>query len=182
MFMLPNYQPTAPPPYLQTFFTETSRLIVDMISMIMGFNTIQYVDDITLVLLSIFTPWQPPTIKYDYATFIANKIHDQFMSLDREGVFKYTSFIYHFLLYHQPNSFPFPIRKLDSKGNRRFVIFWASIFHKILESPYTYNEFIDWFVHPASNLLMGVPPPRLTGEMKKILQLSTQYRIGDWYL
>jgi len=150
--------------------------------MIMGFNTSEYVDDITLVLLSIFTLGQPPTVKYDYATFIANKIHDQFMSLDREGVFEYTYFIYHFLLYHQRDSFPFPIRKLVSKGNRRFVIFRTSIFHKILESPYTYNEFIDSFVHPASTLLMGVPPPRLTGEMKKILQLSTQYRIRDWYL
>jgi len=111
--------------------------------MIMGFNTNEYVDDITLFLLSIFTPGQPPTVKYDYATFIANKIHDQFMSLDREGVFKYTSFIYHFLLYHHPDNFPFPIRKLDSKGNQRLVIFWTSIFHKILESPYNYNEFID---------------------------------------
>jgi len=98
MFMLPNYQPTAPPPYLQTFFTETGRLIVDIISMIMGFNTNEYVDDITLVFLSIFTPGQPPTVKYDYATFNANKIHDQFMSLDREE-FSNTHFLYTIFCY-----------------------------------------------------------------------------------
>lgn len=94
-FMLPGFQPKGPPPYLHAFFTNTSRLIVDMISLVMGFKTSEYVDEITLVLLSIFTQGQPPAVKYDYATFIANKIHAQFMNLDRERVFKYTSFIYH---------------------------------------------------------------------------------------
>ena len=135
----------------------------------------------TLVLLSIFTPGQPPAVKYDYATIIANKTHDQFINLDREGVFKYTSFIYYLLLYYQLDSFPFPIRKLDSKGNRRSVIFWSSVFHNC-DSPYTYSEFIYLFVHPASTLLVGAPPPRITDDMKKILQLSKQYIIGDWYL
>jgi len=99
MFMSPKHQPKGPPPYLQTFFTEIGRLIVDMISSVLGFRTSEYVDDITLVLLSIFTPGQPPAVKYDYATFIANKIHAQFMNFKREGVFKYTSFIYYLLLY-----------------------------------------------------------------------------------
>jgi len=171
MFMKPNCQPQGPPPYLHVWFTETGKLILDMISLILGFRSSEYVDDITLVLLSIFTPGQPPAVKYDYSTFIADKIHTQFMNLEREGVFKYTSFIYHLLLYYHLDSFPFLIRKLDSKGNRRFVIFWSSIFHNY-DSPYTYSEFIDLFVHPASTLLIGAPPPRISGDMKKILQLS----------
>jgi len=85
------------------------------------------------------------------------------------------------LLYYHPNIFIFPIRKLDSKGERRSVIFWTSVFHKIIESPYTYCEFIDLFIHPASSLLIGAPPSRLSGDIKKILQLSKNYRIGDWY-
>lgn len=96
-----------------------------MISLIMGFNSSKFIDDITLVLLSIFTPGQPLAVRYDYAIYIANKIHDQFLNLDREGVFKYTSFIYHLLLYHQSGNFPFPIKKLDTKGNPRSVIFWS---------------------------------------------------------
>ena len=135
-----------------------------------------------LVLLSTFTPGQPPAIKYDYASFIADKIHSQFMNLEREGVFKYTSFIYHLLLYYHPDIFIFRIRKLDSKRERRFVIFWTSVFHRIIESPYTYCQFIDLFIHPASTLLIGAPPPRLFGDIKNILQLSKQYKIGDWYL
>ena len=42
-----------------------------MISVILGFRSNEYVDEIVLVLLSTFTPRQPPAIKYDYASFIA---------------------------------------------------------------------------------------------------------------
>jgi len=96
-------------------------------------------------------------------------------------MFKYTSYIYHLLLYYHPENFPFPIRKLDSRGNQRSMIFWSSIFHDC-DSPYTYSELIDLFMHQTSTLLIGAPPPKITGDMKKILQLSKQCRIGDWYL
>ena len=153
-----------------------------MISSILGFKTSEFFDETILVILSMFTPRQPPAVKYDYASFIANKINEQFINLEREGVFKYTSFIYHLLQYYQPDSFLFPIRRLDSKGERRYVIFWTSVFHNVFESPYTYCEFIDLFIHLPSTLLIGAPPPRLSGDIKKILQLSKNYRIGDSYL
>lgn len=152
MFMDPKHQPKGPPPYMQVFFTDTGKLIIDMIASITGFNFGEYVDEVTLVLLSIFTPGQPPTVKYDYATYIANKIHDQFLRLDNEGVFKYTTFIYHLLLYYQSNNFPFPVKELDTRGNPRSVIFWSPIFHNSIETPYTYNEFIDLFIHPTTTL------------------------------
>lgn len=148
----------------------------------MEFNSSEYVNDITLVFLSIFTPGQPPAVRYDYASYIANKIHDQFLNLENEGVFKYTTFIYHLMLYYQSDNFSFLINKLDTKGNPKFVIFWSPIFHNTIESPYTYSEFIDLFVHPATTLLKGVSPPRINGDMKKILHLSKQYSIGDCYL
>ena len=167
--MVPEHQPKGPSPYLQTFFTDIGRLIVDMISLIMGFNSSEYVDDVTLVLLSIFTPGYPLVVKYDYASYIANKIHDQFLRLDNEGVFKYTTFIYHLMLYYQSEKFSFPVKKLDTKGNPRSVIFWSSIFHESFDSPYFYNEFIDQFVHPTTTLLTGIFPPRIIGGSKSIL-------------
>ena len=182
LFMKLDYQAQGPPPYVHSWLTETGKLILDMISFILGFKTSEFVDETILVMLSIFTAGHPPAVKYDYASFIANKINEKFINLDREGVFKYASFIYHLLLYFQPYSLLFPIRKLDSKGKRRFVIFWTSVFHNVCESPYTNCEFIDWFIHPASTLLIGAPPHRLSGDIKKILQLSKNYRIGDWYL
>jgi len=76
IFMSPKHQLDDPPPYMQTFFTYMGQLIIDMISSIMGFNTSEFVDELTLVLLSIFTPGQLPAIKYDFASYIADKIHD----------------------------------------------------------------------------------------------------------
>ena len=75
------------------FFTDMGRLILNMISSVMGFNTSEYVDQLTLVLLSIFTPGQPPDVKYDFASYIADKIHDQFMTLEDERVLKYSNVI-----------------------------------------------------------------------------------------
>jgi len=103
------------------------------------------------------------------------------MILERERVFKYTSYIYHLLLYYHPDSFQVPLKKLDSKGERRSVIFWTSVFHEVHLSPYTYCEFIDMFIYPATSLLMMTPSGRLTTEMQRILHLSRGYNIGDWY-
>ena len=63
-------------------------MLIDMISYILGFRTSEIVDNTIFALMSIFTPGQPPAVHYDYATFIADKIHEQFMSLERERVFK----------------------------------------------------------------------------------------------
>jgi len=108
-----------------------------MISYILGFRTSEVVDEIVFALMSMFSPGQPPAVKYDYATYIANKIHEQFMNLDRQRVFKYTAYIYHLLLYYQSDSFPVVLKRLDAKGERRSAIFWTPVFHLISHSPYT---------------------------------------------
>ena len=152
-----------------------------MISCTLGLNTSEFVDETVLVLLSLFVPGRTPAVQYDYATFVADKIHEKFMNLERERVFKYASYIYHLLLYNQPDSFPVFLKKLDAKGRRRSVVFWSSVCHHVYYSPYTYCEFIDLFIYPDSFLLVSSPLPRLTDEMQKILQLSKSYSIGDWY-
>lgn len=55
-FIHKDHQPQNPPPYLLVFFTEIGKIIVDMMVAVMGFNTSEYVDELTLVLKSIFTP------------------------------------------------------------------------------------------------------------------------------
>jgi len=170
---------SASPPYHHAWFDETSRLLIDMISYILGFRTSEIVDENVIALVSMFALGQPPAVKYDYPTYIANKIHEQFMNLERERVFKYTSYIYHSLLYYQYDSFPVFLKKLDVKGERRSVIFWTSVCHLVSLSPYTYCEFIDLFIYPATCLLSADPPPRLTTKMQRILHLSKGYSIGD---
>ena len=177
-----KYQPKDPPLYVSSFFIEIGKNIVNMIVGVMGFNTSEYVDELTLVLMSIFTHGQPPTVKYNYVSFIAEKIHDQFMRLENEKVFKYSTVIYHLFLYYQSNKFPFSVNKLDTKGNPRSVVFWTSIFHYSHTCPYSYNEFIDQFVNPVTTMLTGSPPPRITQEIKIVLQFSKKSKVGDWYL
>lgn len=131
LYMLPQCHPDHSPPYHQVSFNEAGKILIDMISYILGCKTSEFVDETVFVLMSIFTPGQPPTVKYDYVTFIANKIHEKFMILERERVFKYTSYIYHRLLYYHSDSFQVPLKILYSKGERRSVIFWTSIFHEV---------------------------------------------------
>lgn len=167
-----DHIPKDPPPYLSCFYTDIGRNIVNMIVFVMGFNTSEYVDELTLVLMSIFTLGQPPAVKYDYVAVIAKKIHDQFMRLENERVFKYSIVIYYLFLYYQSNKFPFSVHKLDTKGRPRSVIFWTSIFHYSSSSLYSYIDFIDQFVHPITTMLTGVSPPRISDDIKRILQLS----------
>lgn len=152
-----------------------------MISYLLGFKISEHIDETIMVLLSAYSPGQPLAVKYNYAKFIANKIHNQLLRLDSEGIFKYSSYIYHLFMYYQPDCFQCPIKRLDSKGERRYVIFWTSVFHEVQNSPYSYCEFIDLFVYPVSCLLRRTPPARLSYDMQKILQLSKNYKIGDWY-
>jgi len=180
-FMRADRQPTEPPPFLYINFNEVGKLLVDMISSVLGFKTSEHIDETVLVLLSAYSPGQPPAVKYNYAKFIANKIHDQLLKLDQEGIFKYSSYIYHLFMYYQSDCFQCPIKRLDSKGERRSIIFWTSVFHEVHNSPYSYCEFIDLFVYPISCLLKRTPPARLSYDMQKILQLSKNYKIGDWY-
>ena len=122
-FMRADRLPIGPPPFLYVHFNEVGRLLVDMISYVLGFKTSEHIDETMLVLLVAYSPGQPPAYKYNFSKFIANKIHDQLLKVDREGVFKYSSYIYHLFMYYQSESFQCPIKKLDSRGEKRSVIF-----------------------------------------------------------
>jgi len=152
------------PPISHVYLNELGRDLADMISPILGYNSIEFIDETVLVIMAMFSPGKPP-ICYDYATYISNKIQEQLMDLERERVFRYTSYIYHLILYYQHERFPFPIQRIDAQGKPRSVVYWSSIFHYRSGVPYTYNEFIDLFIHPAVSLLLSSPPPRLTDEM-----------------
>lgn len=80
-----------------------------MISSVLGYTTSEYVDDIIIAFMSIYTPRQPLAIMFDYAKFITDKMHDQFMRVDNERVFKYSSVLYHLFLYCQADKFPFTL-------------------------------------------------------------------------
>ena len=152
------------PPIVHVYLNELGRDLADMISPILGYSSIEHIDATVLVMMLMFAHGKSP-ICYDYATYISDKIHEQLMNLRRDRMFRYTSYIYHLILYHQHEKFHFAMKRVDAQGNPRSVVYWSSAFHCRSCSPYTYCEFIDLFIHPAMSLLMSSPPPRLTDEM-----------------
>ena len=111
--------------------------------------------------MSIYTLGQPSATIYDFATFIADRMHEKFTRMGIERVFKYSSVLYHMFLYYQLEKFPFTLQKLDTKDQPRSVIFWTPLIHKY-QSPYSYSDFIDLFVHPIMTMFIGSPPPRIS--------------------
>ena len=71
-----KYTPNEPPLYVYTIFSPFGQDIVAMISSVLGYTTSEYIDDIILAFMSIYTPGQPPDVIYDYAKFTANRVHD----------------------------------------------------------------------------------------------------------
>ena len=86
---------------MPTIFFDLGRDIIEMISSVLGHTTSEFVDEIIIAFMSIYTPGQPRAIMFDYAKFIADKMHDQFMRMDNERVFKYSSVLYHLFLYYK---------------------------------------------------------------------------------
>lgn len=139
-----------------------------MISCVLCYITSEYIDEIILAFISFFTPRQPPTIMYDYAKHIADRMHEQFLRMSNERVFKYSSILYHLFLYYQADKFPFTLQNLDTKGHPKSVVFWTPLIRKH-DSPYMYTDFIDIFVHPIVTMLLGTCPPRISLDIRWIL-------------
>ena len=96
-------------------------------------------------------------------------------------MFKYSSVFYHIFLYYQVDKFSIILQKLDTRGNPRSIVFSISLFH-LYDSQYPYTNFIDLFVHLVETMLLASTHPRITADIMRVLQLSKQYRVGDWYL
>jgi len=104
-----KYTPKDPPPYVYTIFSPFGKDILAMISSVLGYTTSEYIDEIILAFIPIYTPRQPPIVIYDYAKFIADRMHDHFLRMSNERVFKYSSVLYHLFLYYKDDKFPFTL-------------------------------------------------------------------------
>ena len=87
-------------PIAYHYLNEQGKMLVELISYILGYGSYEDLDETIMAMLSIFSPGMPPAVHYDFSTFIANKIHEKLMNLEREKVFKYTRYIYHLFLFY----------------------------------------------------------------------------------
>ena len=139
-----------------------------MLSCILGYFTDEYVDASILGFLSIFYPEQPPAFTFNFAQYLSNAIHEQLFKLPEEGMFKYSSLLFHLFIYFQSERFANSLKKLDTEGNPQSVVLWTSLIRKD-STEFTYKDFIDSFFHPVVNMLSSSSQPRISEEIKKVL-------------
>jgi hypothetical protein len=173
--------PTTSPPYSSSIFSTKGNQIISAVCAILGYHSDKWVDEPILGFLSIFSNDEHPTTQFDYSTFLATNIHDQFMNFPTEGVFRYSSILAYMFLYYQPERFSFSMQKMDADGKPQPVTAWTSLL-KRNSAEYKFAEFIDQFYHPVLGMLASVPEPRVNDEVRRVLHLSESTKTGDWYL
>jgi hypothetical protein len=173
--------PTTSPPYPSSIFSIKGNQIISAVCALLGYFSDQWVDEPILGFLSIFSNDEQPTTQFDYSTFLANNIHDQFMNFPTEGVFRYSSILAYMFLYFQAERFKFSMQKMDADGKPQPVTAWTSLL-KRNSAEYNFAEFIDQFYHPVLGMLTGVPEPRVNDEVRRVLHLTENAKTGDWYL
>ena len=63
------------PPISHVYLNQLGRDLVDMISPILGYDSIEYIDETVLLLMLMFSLGKNP-VCYDYATYISEKMHE----------------------------------------------------------------------------------------------------------
>jgi hypothetical protein len=173
--------PSTNPPYPSSMFSTKGNQIISSLCALLGYYSDQWVDEPILGFLSIFSNDEQPTTQFDYSTFLANNIHEQFVNFATEGMFRYSSILAYMFVYFQADRFSFSMQKMDADGKPQPVTAWTSLLkHNSVE--YDFKAFIDQFYHPVVSMLSGRPEPRINEEVQRILHLSDNAKTGDWYL
>jgi hypothetical protein len=173
--------PTTSPPYPSSMFSVKGNQIISAVCALLGYYSDQWVDEPILGFLSIFSNDEQPTTQFDYSTFLANNIHEQFVNFDTEGMFRYSSILAYMFLYFQADKFNFSMQKMDADGKPQPVTAWTSLLRRN-SAEYDFTAFIDQFYHPVVSMLSGMPEPRVNDEVRRVLHLSENAKTGDWYL
>jgi hypothetical protein len=173
--------PSTNPPYPSSMFSTKGNQIISSLCALLGYYSDQWVDEPILGFLSIFSNDEQSTTQFDYNTFLANNIHEQFVNFPTEGMFRYSSILAYMFLYFQADRFNFSMQKMNADGKPQPVTAWTSLLkHNSVE--YDFTAFIDQFYHPVVSMLRGMPEPRINDEVQRILHLSDNVQTGDWYL
>jgi len=182
LFLPPSAQfPTTNPPYPSSMLSTKGNQIISSLCAFLGYYLDQWVDEPILGFLSIFSTDEKPTTQFDFSTFLANNIHEQFVNFITEGMFQYSSVLTYFFVFFQADKFSFSMQNMDEDGRPQAVIAWTSLL-KHNSTEFSFKQFIEKFYHPVVSMLSDRPKPRINDEVQRILHLSDYSKTGDWYL
>jgi hypothetical protein len=145
---------------------------------LLGYYSDQWVDEPILGFLSIFSIDEKTTTQFDFNTFLADNIHEQFVNFSTEGMFRYSSILAYLFFFFQVEKFMFSMQKMDGDGRPQVVTAWTSLL-KHSSTEFNFKEFIDQFYHPVVSMPCGRPGPRINDEVQRILHLSDNTKMGD---
>jgi hypothetical protein len=164
-----------------SMFSTKGNQVISSLCDLLGYYSDPWVDETILGFLSIFSTDEKPTTQFDFSTFLANNIHEQFMNFGIECMSRYSSILAYMFVFYQADKFNFSMQKMDADGRPQPVTAWTSLL-KRKSTEYRFKAFIDIFYHRVVIILSGRPEPRINDEFQRILHLSDNAKTGDWYL
>jgi hypothetical protein len=99
--------PSTNPPYPSSMFSTKGNQVISSLCALLGYYSNQWVDEPILVFLSIFSTDEKPTTQFDFNTFLADNIHEQFVNFGTEGMFIYSSILAYLFFFFQAYKFAF---------------------------------------------------------------------------
>jgi hypothetical protein len=109
--------PKKNPPYHSSMFSEKGNQIISSLCCLLGYFSDEWVDEPILGYLSIFTAEEKSTTQFDYNSFIAENMHEQFFKFPTEGMFWYSSILAYMFMFFQADKFSFTMQKMDQDTN-----------------------------------------------------------------
>ena len=83
---------------------------------------------------SVFLVGQKPSIIFNYSKFLSCVIHEKFVKLKVEGVFKHKSILVYMMLFYKAYKLKFQLQKMDDEGTPLSIIHWTSLVIRNLEN------------------------------------------------
>jgi hypothetical protein len=123
-------------------FSTKGNQVISSLCALLGYYSNQWVDDPILGFLSIFSTDEKPTTQFDFSTFLADNIHEQFINFGTVGMFRYSSILAYMFVYFQEDKFSFSMQKMDTDGRPQPVTAWTSLL-KHNSTEYSFKAFID---------------------------------------